>query len=115
MSWLMDSAVNVMLAAFLLFGAGLGFGGMTSKGWMLLSVLKKKNGNNKDQTHWPAFYKEYLLNPQTVLPCKDHSGLVADVKHLIRGNEEIKGVLNDLWSAVNELRKELMNRRGGAV
>ena len=107
MSWLMDSPVNVMLAAFLLFGAGLGFGGITGKGWLLLSALKKKNGNNEDQKRWPAFCKEYLLNLQTALPCKDHSGLVADVKHLIRGNEEIKGVLNDLWSAVNELRKEL--------
>jgi hypothetical protein len=35
---------------------------------------------------------------------------VADVKHLIKGNEEIKGALDQLWSAVNELRKELRNR-----
>ena len=47
---------------------------------------------------------------QAILPCKEHSGLVADVKHLIKGNEEIKGVLNELWGAVNELRKELRNR-----
>ena len=110
MSWILESPAYLVLAAALLFGAGLGFGGVTGKGWLLLNGLKKKNGNSGDQKRWSSLCQDYLTNLQSVLPCKEHSGLVADVKHLIKGTEEIKGVLNELWGAVNELRKELRNR-----
>lgn len=96
MSWVLESPVYLVLAAILLFGAGLGFGGVTGKGMLLYQRLK--NGNRTPET-------QCLLDV-----CKEHSGLVADIKHMIRGNEEIKGVLNELWGAVNELRKELRNK-----
>jgi len=110
MSWVLDSPAHLVLAAALLFGAGLGFGGVTGKGWLLLNGLKRKNGNRGNPVPTPFPCQECLANLQAVLPCREHSGLVADVKHLIKGNEEIKGVLNELWGAVNELRKELRNR-----
>jgi len=110
MIWALDSPVHLVLAAALLFGAGLGFGGVTGKGWLLLNGLKKKNSNGGNPGRRPNLCQDCLANLQAVLPCKEHSGLVADVKHLIKGTEEIKGVLNELWSAVNELRKELRNR-----
>ncbi|MCL6622927.1 MAG: hypothetical protein K6T55_12635 [Syntrophobacterales bacterium] len=97
---------QVLLAAALLFGAGLGFGGAAGKGWLFLEGLRRKNGNNGDQKQRLA-YQDYLSN---LLPCKDHSGLVTDVKHLLRGTEEIKATLGELWNAVNELRKEVRNR-----
>ena len=106
MSWALESPAYLVLAAALLFGAGLGFGGVTGKG-MILFQRFKNNGFGKESTPAPPHCSMEV--------CKEHSGLVADVKHLIKGNDEIKVVLNELWGAVNELRKELMNRRGGAV
>lgn len=106
MSWALESPAYLVLAAVVLFGAGLGFGGVTGKGLLLLQRLKN-NGVGKA----PASPSPYC----SLEVCKEHSGLVSDVKHLIKGNDEIKVVLNDLWSAVNELRKELTHRRGGGV
>ncbi len=110
MNGLLDSPVSMLMGAALLFGAGLGFGGVTGKGWLLLNGLKRKNGNGGAPGPRSSLCQDCLANLQAVLPCRDHSGLVADVKHLLKGNEEIKGVLNDLWGAVNELRRELRNR-----
>jgi hypothetical protein len=110
MNWILESPANLVLAAVLLFGAGLGFGGVTGKGWLLLNGLRRANGNGPDKgkKFWPC--QECLAGLANLFPCKEHSGLAADVKHLVKGNEEIKGVLNELWGAVNELRKELRNR-----
>ncbi|MDI6854806.1 MAG: hypothetical protein QME75_14535 [Deltaproteobacteria bacterium] len=91
--WL-EAPGNLILMVALLFGAGLGFGSATGKGWLLWQKLRNGNGNQPFRTGI----------------CMEHSGLVADIKHLVRGNEEIKGVLNELWGAVNELRKELRNK-----
>ncbi len=111
MNWVLESPATMMLAAVLLFGAGLGFGGVTGKGWLLVDNLRKRNGNGNGTDPArkpPSLCRDCLL--QELLPCKDHSGLVADVKHLVRGTEEIKGVLNELWGAINELRKEIKNK-----
>ncbi|MDI6854383.1 MAG: hypothetical protein QME75_12360 [Deltaproteobacteria bacterium] len=87
---------NLILQVALLFGAGLGFGSATGKGWLLIQRLR--NGSVPPQQR-TSFCQDIL--------CREHSGLVADIKHLVRGNEEIKGALDQLWGAVNELRKEV--------
>jgi hypothetical protein len=61
MIWALDSPAHLVLAAALLFGAGLGFGGVTGKGWLLLNGLKirttilgtRPGGRLSVRTAWP--------------------------------------------------------------
>ena len=102
MSWL-DSPTNIMLAVALLFGAGLGFGGVTGKGWLLLNGLRK-NGKNGNGSKNPL---------QDLLPCKEHSGLVADVKNLVKSNEEVKAEIRAGFERIHERIDHFHNGRGG--
>lgn len=101
---LLNSPEKVLLAAALLFGAGLGFGAASGKGWLLWQRLRNGGKPNEIQQ------MRNLLHD--MVPCKYHSGLEANIKHLLRETAEIKATLGDIWSSINELRRNFYVRRG---
>jgi hypothetical protein len=109
MSWLLDSPVYILLALVFLAAAGYGFGQVTGKGLELWHKLADDPKLPPKQQ--PALCSECLLRVPNALPCKEHSGLTVGIASILRGQNELKAEfkqeISNLWSAMNNLRREL--------
>jgi len=101
---LFNSTEQILLIAVFLFGAGLGFGAASGKGWLLWQRLR--NGGK------PTEIQQVRNLLHDMVPCKYHSGLEANIKHLLRETGEIKATLGERWSSINELRRNFYVRKG---
>ncbi|MBW1953840.1 MAG: hypothetical protein JRI66_12305 [Deltaproteobacteria bacterium] len=99
---------QILLTAALLFGAGLGFGAASGKGWVMLQ--KFKNGGKpppKDDCSECQKIRDLMAD---MIPCKYHSGLEANIAHLLNEMAHVRGTVGEIWSSINELRRYLYSK-----
>jgi len=100
------------LALVLLGAAGLGAGLSLGKGGVLLAKLKG-NGNGKvnvsvappvpSPVHAGHNCLECIRTLAQMFPCKDHSGLVADMKNNLAATQRIESNVEKVWDAIGGL------------
>lgn len=104
-----------ILAAILLGALGLGTGLSLGKGGALMAKLKG-NGEKVNVSVAPAVASpektgkscaECLQNLAQMLPCKEHSGIVAGINYLTASNGRIEKRMDQVWDAIDDLRDDV--------
>jgi hypothetical protein len=105
------------LAVILLAALGLGTGLSLGKGGALLAKLKGNGEGKVSVSVTPAASagtekagkscSECLQNLAQMLPCKDHSGVVAGIGHLAASNDRIEKRVDQVWDAIDDIRDDV--------
>lgn len=107
---------NLFYLALVFLGAlGLGAGLSLGKGGALLAKLKGDGEKVSVSVTSPApppenpgkSCTECLQNLAQLLPCKDHSGVVAGISHLSESNGRIEKRVDQVWGAIDEIRGDV--------
>lgn len=107
---------NIFILAVVLLGAlGLGTGFSLGKGGALLAKLRRNGESNVSVSVAPVQPLEKagkncsdcLQSLQSLLPCKEHSGIATSITFITETNKRIEGRVEDVWDAVGEMQKDV--------